>query len=72
MYTVKFSLEIESHRVVVGFITTCAINVYQLPIKLNMCERTISQLPVVTSKEVLQTKEYLKQVHLTRSSFGQQ
>jgi hypothetical protein len=25
-----------------------------------MCERTISQLPVVTSKEVLQAKEYLK------------
>jgi ribosomal protein L9 len=31
-----------------------------MPIKLNMCERTICQLPVVTSKEVLQTKEYLK------------
>jgi hypothetical protein len=35
-----------------------------MPIKLNMCERTISQLPVVISKEVLQTKEYLKLVHL--------
>jgi hypothetical protein len=43
-----------------------------MPIKLNMCERTISQLPVVISKEVLQTKEYLKLVYLTRSSFGQQ
>jgi hypothetical protein len=28
-----------------------------MPIKLNMCERTISQLPVVISKEVLQTKD---------------
>ena len=42
-----------------------------MPIKLNMCERTIPQLPIVTSKEVLQTKEYLKLVHLTKSSFGQ-
>jgi hypothetical protein len=43
-----------------------------MSIKLNMCERTIPQLPIVTSKEVLQTKEYLKLVHLTKSSFGQQ
>jgi hypothetical protein len=39
-----------------------------MPIKLNMCERHIPQLPVVTSKEVLQTKEYLKLAHLTRLS----
>jgi hypothetical protein len=43
-----------------------------MSIKLNMCERTIPQLPIVTSKEVLQTKEYLKLVYLTKSSFGQQ